>query len=452
MKNIKFGFLIFGLLIACLCSTSCKREEGPIGRTLDLAEKISDPAALDSVLDAYVTEGYYPFFYARLEDKEGNLLYEHSVKNDTLLPNLEINGDSWIRIWSMSKIVTISLALDLVERGDLALNDPVIKYIPEFEGLQVAQSSSGKELVDIPWGSEREENCALEWVDTDSLMTVLHLINHQAGFYYATTGFPCLDSLVAEQNLPAARNSDELISKLANLPLIQHPGTDHFYGTNTTVLGLVAERATGKNLSELVKTYITDPMNIEGLQYGLPKGKVLPPRISGADSLLRPAHPGELDIFGPDVPDYEADHALYLGGEGMLATADGYADFTRMLLSKGELNGYRMLDEETVEDIYAPHTQLDNAYGYNGYNLWISGDTLWEQGVGEAGFWIGGGYEGTHFWVDPKREFVGIIMTQMSNIRPGKESWDNAFRRVLYRQFWEAEGVDYPGKSLGLRK
>ncbi len=82
--------------------------------------------------------------------------------------------------------------------------------------------------------------------------------------------------------------------------------------------------------------------------------------------LLRVAHQGELDIFGADVPGYGPDHELYLGGEGMLATADGYADFLRMLLNHGTLNGQRLLETATVENIYAPHTQFDNPEGGQG--------------------------------------------------------------------------------------
>jgi CubicO group peptidase (beta-lactamase class C family) len=137
------------------------------------------------------------------------------------------------------------------------------------------------------------------------------------------------------------------------------------------------------------------------------------PRFSGKDSLLRIAKVGELDIFGQDVPDYHPEHQLYLGGEGMIATANGYSDFLRILLNKGTLNGYRFLEESTIEDLTSPHTQKDNSYGYNGYNLWVSGEPYLEKGRGDKGLWIGGGYEGTHFWIDTKREFVGTIMTQM---------------------------------------
>ena len=430
MKNDTVPFCI-GIIL--LIIGACRTKQTPIKENF-----ISNPTALHAILDKYIDEGYYPFVYARLEDLDGRVLYEHSKVNETLLPNTTITGDTYVRIWSMSKIITISVALDLIEEGILNFQDPVTKYIPEFENLQVAVTAEGEQLASLEWG-KRDPACPYQLVPMDSVMTVLHLINHQAGFYYATTGMACLDSLVATKNLPKAKNTDEFLKRIAELPLVQQPGTTDFYGTNTTVLGLVAERATGKSLKSLVEERVTKPLGISGLQYGLPNPSILTPAFSGKDSILRPAHKGELDIFGPDVPDYDLDHRLYLGGEGMVGTADGYADFVRMLVKRGTLNGHRFLDKATVEDIAAPHTQLDNPYGHNGYNLWISGDSMRINQQGDAGLWIGGGYESTHFWADPKREFVGVILSQANFVQaPGYEMNDK-FRGELYRQLFEME-------------
>ena len=402
--------------------------------------EVPDPDALDAVLDRFVDEGHYPFLYARLEDRDGNAVYEHSVVNRNLLPDAEIDGQTWIRIWSMSKIVTISVVLDLVEDGVLRLDDPVASYIPEFSDMQVAVTPDGASLAEV--GPQQAESaCPFNLVSANTAMTLRHLINHEAGFYYATTGIPCIDSPLAENNVAIAENSADFVSRLADLPLVQHPGTTYYYGTNTTILGIVAERATDKSLKELVEERLTGPLGIAGLQYGLPPRASLLPRISGQGGTLRAAYPGELDIFGPDVPGYDPEHQLHLGGEGMLATADGYADFLRMLLNHGTLNGTRFLETSTVENIYAPHTQLDNPEGHNGFNLWVTGAPTREREQGEEGLWVGGGYEGTHFWVDPKREFVGIIMSQIFWINEGGYGRDEAFRGELYRQFWAAESL-----------
>mgnify|MGYP002701157303 CR=1 FL=1 len=267
--------------------------------------------------------------------------------------------------------------------------------------------------------------CPVKYLVIVSVLTILHLLTHQPGFYYSPSTLCCFASAIAEKNVATAENSEDLINKLALLPLCQHPGSYYYYGMNTTVLGLVCERATGKTLAELVKERITDPMKIEGLAYDLPEGASMLPRFSGKDSLLRTANEGELDIFGQDVPDYRPEHQLYLGGEGMIATANGYSDFLRMLLNNGTLNGYRFLEKSTIEDLTSPHTQKDNSYGYNGYNLWVSGDSTLLKGHGDKGLWIGGGYEGTHFWIDTKRGFVGTIMTQMFWVFDGTYGYSN---------------------------
>ena len=142
-------------------------------------------------------------------------------------------------------------------------------------------------------------------------------------------------------------------------------------------------------LSDLVKNRITIPMNIKGLKYNKDKNDELLPVFSGADDKIRYANSGELDIMGKYVPGYEPENKLFLGGEGMIATADGYTDFIRMLLNHGELNGYRFLNESTVKEMYSPHTQLENEYGYNGYNLWVTSELVKEKGEGDEGLWRG---------------------------------------------------------------
>ena len=270
-------------------------------------------------------------------------------------------------------------------------------------------------------------------------MTVRHLINHEAGFYYATTQNKCINQEMAKVNLPKAVNSDDLIDRFSKLPLIQKPGESHFYGTNTTILGLVAERATGKTLNELIKSRMTTPLKINGLKYNLNKGESLLPRFSGKNDSLRLANDGDFDIFGPDFPSNSPDNNIFLGGEGMIATADGYCDFLRMLTNHGSLNQEQFLSPQTVKEITSPHTQLENKWGYNGYNIWVTSDTLRKLEVGDSGLWQGGGYEGTEFWIDSKRGFVGVKMSQLHPIPNNGHEFYNEFRGEVYRQIFAFE-------------
>ena len=435
MKNLKS--ITFLIVTFCLIFYSCdtKNNSEPF---------LSNSKVVDSIVGSYVDNGSQALLLVRLEGSDGNVKYEYSKKNNKLVPDYKINKDTWFRIWSMSKIVTISLTLDLVEDGLLKLEDPVSKYIPELRDLKIALSNNGQPLTNHGQAlgndkSEIKDPCPIKLVESESEMTVLQLINHEAGFYYSTTGIECLDNDLASKNLAASKNSNELIQKLSELPLIDHPGNKHFYGLNTTVLGLVNERVSGESLDNLVKNRITNPMNIKGLQYNKNDDTNLLPVFSGADSTIRLANNGELDIMGQYVPGYGLENELFMGGEGMIGTADGYADFLRMLLNHGELNGYRFLNESSVKELYAPHTQLDNEYGYNGYNLWVTSKLHKEKGYGDEGLWTGGGYEGTHFWIDPKRDFVGLIMTQMFETPKAGHGRDNAIRGEVYKQIFKKE-------------
>jgi len=197
--------IVLAITTLSLIISSCSSKS-------DAQDFIRNKDSLDMILDSYVEKGLDPVIYARLENLDGDVLYEHSAVNRNLLPLVDINGQTWFRIWSMSKIITITIALDLVEDGILGLNDPVTKYIPEFENLKVAVSKDGKVLSEIKIDDPvvtisqaiTEEACPFKLVSTDSLMTVLHLMNHEAGFYYATTNIYCLDSLLATKNLPTA--------------------------------------------------------------------------------------------------------------------------------------------------------------------------------------------------------------------------------------------------------
>ena len=428
MKNILLLFLLV------FSFNSCNKKES----------LIYDSNSLDSLVSKYIDNGSQALLLVRLEDKHGNEIYQNSYKNNKLVPDHNINESTWFRIWSMSKIVTISITMDLVEDGLLNLNDPVSKYIPELNNLKVALSNNNQALTSYAQAlgndkSELQDPCPLNLVESNSEMTVLQLINHEAGFYYSTTGIKCLDNALDSKNLAASKNSNELIKKLSELPLIDHPGNKDFYGLNTTVLGLVNERASGESLDNLVKNRITVPMKINGLQYNKNSDTKLLPVFSGVDSIIRLANDGELDIMGSYVPGYQTENELFMGGEGMIGTADGYADFLRMLLNHGELNGHRFLNESSVKEIYSPHTQLDNEYGYNGYNLWITSSLMKKQGFGDEGLWTGGGYEGTHFWIDPKRDFVGLIMTQMFETPKASHGRDNEIRGEVYKQIFKNE-------------
>jgi len=323
----------------------------------------------------------------------------------------------------------------------LRFDDPVIAYIPEFDALRVAVDADGRSLSHNAYAQADDDlvaDCPGRTVEVERVMTVRDLFNHKAGFYYATQ-LECLNQALGARELAHAADSQGLIEGLAALPLIQQPGEGYFYGLNTTVLGLVMERAAKKSLAQIVQERITVPLEIKGLRYGKPDGLTLFPRFGGKEGELRVVPVSELDIFVTAPPDYKIERPLFLGGEGMLATASSYADFLHMLLGRGKVGGVRVLDEETIELLTAAHTQLDSEYGHNGFNLWINSGLLSSGENGVGGLWIGGGYEGTHFWVDPERGLVGVIMTQVHAPPAGGDMKNDIIREAFYAALEKGE-------------
>ena len=411
-------------LILLLFFFSCKVEDKPI---------VFDKLEFNKVIDKYVENESLAVLHVYLEKLDGTPLYSNSRQDFSYIGDF-VDENTWFRIWSMSKIVTISLAMDLIEEGVINMNDDVADYIPELKNLKIAKGPNGEKLYDA-----QNPNCPLTFSDENYVMTINDLINHKAGFYYATTSSNCLNELISSKNLASSKNSIEFINKLSQLPLILNPGESSFYGLNTTVLGFVLEKASGKTLRQLLKEKIIDPFGIEGLDFVKNDSIKLLPVFSSADKIVRKAKNGELDIFGLDVPVYNNKNELFLGGEGMIATSNGYADFLRILLNKGSLNGKVFLNKSTINEISSPHTQIDSYDGYNGYNLWVTNENYIKDGIGDSNLWTGGGYEGTHFWIDNKRGFVGLIMTQIFDESGLQDKFRNEIRGTIYKEIFKNE-------------
>ena len=411
-------------LILLLFFFSCKVEDKPI---------VFDKLEFNKVIDKYVENESLAVLHVYLEKLDGTPLYSNSRQDFSYIGDF-VDENTWFRIWSMSKIVTISLAMDLIEEGVINMNDDVADYIPELKNLKIAKGPNGEKLYDA-----QNPNCPLTFSDENYVMTINDLINHKAGFYYATTLSNCLNELISSKNLASSKNSIEFINKLSQLPLILNPGESSFYGLNTTVLGFVLEKASGKTLRQLLKEKIIDPFGIEGLDFVKNDSIKLLPVFSSADKIVRKAKNGELDIFGLDVPVYNNKNELFLGGEGMIATSNGYADFLRILLNKGSLNGRVFLNKSTINEISSPHTQIDSYDGYNGYNLWVTNENYIKDGIGDSNLWTGGGYEGTHFWIDNKRGFVGLIMTQIFDESGLQDKFRNEIRGTIYKEIFKNE-------------
>lgn len=313
-----------------------------------------------------------------------------------------VNKDSLFRIYSMTKPVISVAAMSLVEDGLLSLDDPVSDYIPSFADLQVIDPNTG----DIRAAS--------------NTLTIEHLLTHKSGIVqqpfamntplgpmYRDT-FPDVltrpDPANADQSFMNAFNlitANELATRIGTLPVLFEPGTAWHYGHSTDVLGAVLEVAANQTLDQLLRERIFDPLAMHDTSFWVPIEKA-----------YRIAEP----IYGP-MTDNTTPRGLLAGGHGLNSSAADYAKFALMLLNGGGLNGSRVLQSSTIDQMREKKLGDDVSrqyffYGENGdWGLGFHLQPTSDDADGPHNFgWRGIG--GTIFIVDEENDFYLVYMVQ----------------------------------------
>jgi CubicO group peptidase (beta-lactamase class C family) len=335
------------------------------------------------------------------------------------------------RIASMSKAITTTAAMMLVEEGKLLLDDPVSKFIPAFKKATVmapSPTTSGPEVASVP--ARRE-------------ITIRDLMTHTSGLSY---GSGALEAQYKAANVYMWYFADKdepiatTIERLATLPFASQPGERYVYGFSTDVLGVVVERASGMSLDEFFRTRIFAPLKMVDSSF------YLPPDKASRFATVYSAAPGGLRR-APEEGMGQGDYVTgprksFSGGAGVLSTTADYARFLQMLLNGGELDGVRLLGPKSVQLMTSNH--VGNLYQDGRFGFGLGFEIVEHVGrggrygsVGEYGW--GGAYY-TKFWVDPAEKLVAVFMTQL--LPSGGSLLQDQFR-VLVNQAIVASDVKH---------
>ncbi|BGP37734.1 hypothetical protein JCM10449v2_001656 [Rhodotorula kratochvilovae] len=266
-------------------------------------------------------------------------------------PKLEEEGvpiaeDSIYELYSATKVVATVAALQLVEQGELALSDDASKYVPELKDVKIFKGF--------------DEAGEILYEENDTPITVEMLATHTAGFLYFF-----LDPNVAQvaqklgiqmiPNGPGAGRKD-----LVKMPLFRKPGSGFQYGPNIDWLTLVVEAVNGLDLETYFQKNIFGPLGITDISFAANPAQISMAHVDEQKGRYR---------FGsPDIPTGGPEH---FGGAGLRGPAPSYLRFLRALLRGGELDGARILKEETVALMFEDHLVSDkqradfHAFGVN---------------------------------------------------------------------------------------
>ncbi len=374
----------------------------PMTATADAADDFSADrlARIGEVMEREIEAGTFPGAVTLIA-RDGEIV--HLEAHGSLDPagTTPMATDTLFRAFSMTKPVVSTAAMILVEEGRMALRDPVTRWMPELTEMTVLVRNAD----DSDW----------EAVPATRAITVMDLLRHTSGLGYANnTPAPISEAYVAadvESRLGDV-SPEELLTRLAGIPLIAEPGTTWHYGLSTDVLGVLIERVSGERLDEFVAARILDPLGMEDTLWQVSGNNVA--RL--ADAFDTDPQREENWTWARVESDPGARYRL--GGAALSTTAEDYFRFAQMILNRGELDGVRILAPKTVDLMLADSTiglagdtfgTTGPGYGFGlGFGVRRHDGVSWVPGsVGDA-MWAGAG--GTVFTIDPEEEIVGVFM------------------------------------------
>lgn len=430
--------VVSGALCASACYQSSQLQDvipdAPSG-ALFSNEKM---AAIGDFYTAQVEKGVVPGA-AFLIYQGDELVLQGLTGYADLEARMPLTADTLYRIYSLTKPVLTAATLQLVERGKLALEQPISSVLPDFANMQVAVIED-----DEITGSKAAQ----------SQITVRHLLTHTAGFAAAWNG-DALGKLYAQnyiyETVPYTldvegraklpRDLNEFGARLSVLPLAHEPGAQMTYGVASDVMGLVIEKVTGQTLDVYLRENIFGPLGMDDTSFCVQP-----------DDL---GHLANLYAYDPGAALYLADAAatsvrtcpvgVLSGGSGLVSTPMDYLKFAKAIHKEGGA----ILSPASAAMFRAPQAFVDERklgwwmggteWGLSVAQVVDPSKTEWKDVPGNY-YWSGG--SSTYFWIDPRNDMIAIMFTQVErNGQPN--TLKSNFRNLVYDAF---EGAQYPGQ------
>ena len=265
------------------------------------------------------------------------IVYRHMTGHSDLAGSRSVSQQDLYRLYSATKVITSTAVLQLMEQNRLDLYDDIRKYLPEFTNLRVADRFDMR--FPIQWPDEKTP-CHL----AHSNIRLIDLLSMTAGLSYDTQSPFLAERKRGSGNQATTR---EMMSAIAQMPLIYEPGTRWGYSLAHDVLAAVVEAVSGMRFGQYLHENIFSPLGLRDFTF-LPD-KRQERRLStlyAADF-----HTGELKPASPEMassfqftPNYES------GGAGLIGTVSDYSDFLDALCNDGiARNGARILSPESID-------------------------------------------------------------------------------------------------------
>ncbi len=361
-------------------------------------------AMIPQRLRAFVEKGTAAGFVA-LVARHGQVAAIDAVGYTDIETKQPMKTDAIFQLHSMTKPVVCVAIMMLAEQGLLAISDPVEKYLPEFRGQMVGEADADK---------------SVRLVKPVRPVQIRDLMTHTSGMLQNPP--PGIGELHGALHKSLA----EVVLVASQQPLLFQPGTKWSY-SNMGVAGLarIIEVISGMPFEKYLDAKIFRPLNMEDTFIYPPKEKFH--RVPTA-YILKDGRPLKYtsDPLGEGVMKFRENAKYPLPEGGLYSTVSDLFRLYQLMLNGGELNGVRLLSKASVAVMTTNHTgDLRTNGPGNGWGLgvYVVKDPAGEAQLMSIGSHGHGGRYGTFYFIDPKRDMIGIFMIH----REGGSDEKNAF-------------------------
>jgi methyl acetate hydrolase len=360
---------------------------------------------IDELLKTAADRGDVPGVVAMAATREGPV-YQGAFGRRALPEGAAMTVDTVFWIASMTKAITSTAAMQLVEQGKVALDGPIAGVLPELAAPQVLEGFDAA-------GQPRLRPARRP-------ITLRHLITHTAGFVYDIWNAD-LGRYMEKRGTPGIISCER--AALA-LPLIFDPGDKWDYGINIDWVGKAVERVSGQKLGDYFSEHLFGPIGIKDTGFKLTPDRRA--RITGMHSRSENGALAPIPFEIPQEPEFE------MGGGGLYGTAADYLAFGRLFLDEGRAAGgaqvlkpetVRLMAQNAIGDLNvqllktaAPASSNDAEFFPGMVKKWGLGfmiSTAQVAGGRSPGSLAWAGLGNTYFWIDPVKGVAGVILMQL---------------------------------------
>lgn len=374
--------------------------------------------SIDSLLQSYIDNKQLNCVTAFVA-KGGNVIYNKAFGLKDIENNIPATIDDYYVLFSQTKAITTVAFMTLVDKGLVAVDDPVSKYFPEIPNQVVTKVN---------------EDGTYETRPVKTPMTFAHLMSHASGLNAGLVGeirkiekrkstdlseFGKIENAKTVDgqrsfggNSDSKYLADEMLD-LVKYPVGFDPGSDWNYHVSTNMLGYMVERISGNSLQEYVKETILDPLGMKNTNWYYTPDH-LTQFVKAYSAVEGKLNPGST-MYAEGAVSSKQTYAE--GAIGLNGPIEDYAKFCQMLLNKGEFNGNRILKPETIDQMTQINRLPEVNSGGESFQFGLGFQLANEKNkhikaVSNSAFWWGG-MMGTEYIIDPENDLIALFYINM---------------------------------------